>query len=324
MKVLLQSFLRFFLIVMFYPLIFLNIGCGPKKQDSEIKTPQNTVSEKAIESIVRQEQEKIGKETDWKQSYKNGWSFLKKAYLHGENEAEEIAENWFKKTIELCPKCPEPYFHLITIYSARGNNQLASSFKNMALQKLGANVFQKHSHLITQSIGVTATISGSFRGSMFERWKREDYIIFNEAGEEKFNLREKYLKSIRQYYLSKDFEKALDASLKAIEIYPNSTEGYYWIATVYKIINLPEKQLESMLSGNNINPNAIDIWLELGKIYLFVPNKDYEKALHAFKKALSLNPTDEERKEVESELKLLSTMELSDKIEKDLKPLLNK
>lgn len=93
-----------------------------------------------------------------------------------------------------------------------------------------------------------------------------------------------------QCYLQKKmYEKAIEASDKAIEVDPDNP--IFWHTKAYSLWKLEkyEKAIECYHKSINLNPKYYVTWLEMGKCYLKKENPEPEKALECFKEAVNLD-----------------------------------
>ncbi len=91
----------------------------------------------------------------------------------------------------------------------------------------------------------------------------------------------------------KNFEEAIVYYKKALDINPNSWEAYYDIALCKGKLGNDTGAINAYTSAAKINPNDnVNIYINRGNHYITI--KDYQGAIADFKKAIELNPSNEE------------------------------
>ena len=85
------------------------------------------------------------------------------------------------------------------------------------------------------------------------------------------------------YNDKKEYDKAIEAFEKAIEINPKKDEAYYNMGNAYNDKKEYDKAIE-------INPKKDEAYYNMGNAYN--DKKEYDKAIEAFEKAIEINPKD--------------------------------
>ncbi len=83
------------------------------------------------------------------------------------------------------------------------------------------------------------------------------------------------------------YEKAIEAYLKSIDIDSNSDEAWYNLGNAYHMIGNYEKAIEAFQKSIEIKPND-SAWYNLG--YTFIKIKEYQQAIDAFQKSIEIKP----------------------------------
>lgn len=96
-------------------------------------------------------------------------------------------------------------------------------------------------------------------------------------------------------------EEAIPAYLKGIEVtpaYPLDYMGgvfsagplWFSLGSIYSEIGNHEKAIEAFLEAAKINPNVVDIWNDLGMVYINKTPQDIMAAYEAFINAINVDP----------------------------------
>ena len=93
------------------------------------------------------------------------------------------------------------------------------------------------------------------------------------------------------YYEQKEYEKAIEAYKKAIEINPKDDSAYTNMGVAYRKQEEYEKAIEAYKKAIEINPKKDSAYTNMGNAY--AEQKEYEKAIEAYKKAIEINPKDD-------------------------------
>lgn len=92
----------------------------------------------------------------------------------------------------------------------------------------------------------------------------------------------------REYYVSGNYEKAIDAFKESIRKNPNSAEAHFNLGLAYGKIGEQDKEIESYLEAIKLNPKVSNVHFNLGSVYKETGNR--QKAIEAYKEALRINP----------------------------------
>jgi len=97
------------------------------------------------------------------------------------------------------------------------------------------------------------------------------------------------LNILAEYYVSeKQYDKAIKAYRKMIELEPRKAAGYANMAYVYGLKNNVDKEIEYYKMSLRYDPEDSQVYLNLGEAY--EKEEMYEEALKAYKNAYGLNP----------------------------------
>lgn len=103
----------------------------------------------------------------------------------------------------------------------------------------------------------------------------EDYAVHYFKGE--------------NYYFDSQIKKAIKELTSAIEINPDSPLAYSSLGYAYSFLGYPEKGISYLNKALEIDPNFIEAYLYLGKIYGNTMGQ-IQQAIGYFEKAIELNP----------------------------------
>jgi tetratricopeptide (TPR) repeat protein len=91
----------------------------------------------------------------------------------------------------------------------------------------------------------------------------------------------------REYYVSGNYEKAIDAFKESIRKTPNSAEAHFNLGLAYGKIGDSEKEIESYLEAIRLKPKVPNVHFNLGSAYKEKGN--IQNAIESFKKALQID-----------------------------------
>ena len=125
----------------------------------------------------------------------------------------------------------------------------------------------------------------------------EKEIKRGDKAENRENEAKFWFEKGRKFYLSRDYDKAIECFTRAIEIKPNNPEFYYWRAKAYyfkrtgffsclnkkKYLN---KAIEDLEKATDYNPFDAYYFEKLGKMYYIIG--EYSSAIAEFKWAIKL------------------------------------
>ncbi len=97
-----------------------------------------------------------------------------------------------------------------------------------------------------------------------------------------------------------DAERALDTFRHAAEVYPNKSRTHTNLAFVAMKAGDREQAIESYKNATRISPSLYPAWVHLGKLYFDTGN--FEAALKAVDKVESLDPMEEDYKQLQTTL----------------------
>ena len=91
----------------------------------------------------------------------------------------------------------------------------------------------------------------------------------------------------REYYVSGNYEKAIDAFKESIRKKPNSAEAHFNLGLAYGKIGESDKEIESYLEAIRLKPKVPNVHFNLGSAYK--ENGDIQSAIESYKKALQID-----------------------------------
>jgi len=101
-----------------------------------------------------------------------------------------------------------------------------------------------------------------------------------------------YLTKIRQYYLSKKYEKAVLLLQKAIKLDPDNPDYYVDLGALYCYLEKFENAISSLQEALKLDPEDDDAYVELGIVYSIVGSSG--KSKENFLKAIKYYKEDDE------------------------------
>lgn len=116
--------------------------------------------------------------------------------------------------------------------------------------------------------------------------------IFKKAVELYPNDDDNYYWLGRSYYQNEQYEEAINSLLKAIQLVPNSPEYWAMLGISYGINGQIEEAIKSLLKAAELNPDDSSNWYNLG--YAYINNEQYQESIEPLLKATELNPDDRE------------------------------
>ena len=96
----------------------------------------------------------------------------------------------------------------------------------------------------------------------------------------------------KTYHNNEEYDKAIEIFKKAVELYPNDDDNYYWLGRSYYQNEQYEEAINSLLKAIQLVPNSPEYWAMLGISYGI--NGQIEEAIKSLLKAAELNPDDRE------------------------------
>lgn len=102
---------------------------------------------------------------------------------------------------------------------------------------------------------------------------------------------EAYYNMGRAYYELKQYKEAINAYQKAIESNPNKDKAYDGMGIAYTSLKQYEKAIKAYQKAIEINPRQQHAYVNLGNAYTLLGQ--YDKAINAHKKAIEINPKSE-------------------------------
>jgi tetratricopeptide (TPR) repeat protein len=114
--------------------------------------------------------------------------------------------------------------------------------------------------------------------------------------EKQYEQAEKCFKQGNTYYSQQEYEKAIESFNKAIELNPDYVEAYFCLGKIYSQWRYydehHEKTIESFNKAIELNPDYVEAYFCLGKAYYL--KCEYDKAIESLNKAIELNPNYED------------------------------
>jgi len=98
----------------------------------------------------------------------------------------------------------------------------------------------------------------------------------------------KYFDEALEYFKKGDWENAVIACRKTIEIDPNYVEAYFGMGRAYTILGKPKDAIDAFEKAISIDPNHANSYLGLGVLYSNIG--EYQKGTTALRKALDIEP----------------------------------
>jgi superkiller protein 3 len=200
-----------------------------------------------------------------------------KLLLQGQAEYDKKdypqAVNFYDQAAKAAPKCPVPYF--------QKGRVLVDSKK----YDQGVSAYQE---------ALKRNFTDSFRlyfGICNARFLQENYQEAVKNCEESVRLEDSFFWSShylgKSYYELKNFEKALAAENRAIQIDPNMVDALQLRAAILLDFKRYDEALKDLTVAVKLGPNA-GIFYGLGAAYFQL--KQYSKALENLTQAVKLNP----------------------------------
>lgn len=93
------------------------------------------------------------------------------------------------------------------------------------------------------------------------------------------------------YALKKEYEKATEAYQKAISINPMYEKVWFNLSISYREVKKYEKAIEALQKAIEINPEDDSSWFSLGVLFNFT--NEFKKAIEVYQKVIEINPHDE-------------------------------
>jgi tetratricopeptide (TPR) repeat protein len=109
-----------------------------------------------------------------------------------------------------------------------------------------------------------------------------------EVGVSKYSLEEVYSVLGRAYESTNQFNKAIDAHQKALEINPKYYKAWVNLGVAYRLNGNLEEAERSYNQALSIESNYAELHASLGALYIF--QNEPEKALSALNRAIELDP----------------------------------
>jgi tetratricopeptide (TPR) repeat protein len=251
---------------------------------------------------------------------------------------DEIA--YYKKAIALNPRDPVVHFNLAVAYEKQNLNQEAElayrkvlkitpgdpdatfrlaniEYKNKNYDK-AIRMYEKIIKVTNEKAIVHANLGFAYAELKKYRQSADNYekairsgikdpqvhynlaYTYNKLGKKKESVAEyeKYavkrpsinvLNILAEHYLGeKQYEKAIKAYKKMIELEPRKAAGYANVAYVYGLKNDVYKEIEYYKMSLRYDPEDSQVYMSLGQAY--EKEEMYEEALKAYKNAYGLNP----------------------------------
>ncbi len=107
----------------------------------------------------------------------------------------------------------------------------------------------------------------------------------------------RYFNDGLEYFKKGEYEKMVRLLQKSIEADPKYLDAYFGLGRAYRLLKKPKEACAVYEKMLTVDPKSGDAYLGLGEIY-WKEEKDYQKAINAFKKALEVEPQNANNKTI--------------------------
>lgn len=140
----------------------------------------------------------------------------------------------------------------------------------------------------------------------FNDYKYNDAIKqFEKAIEMDTLYEDPYINKIYTLYIQKNYEKCIEFSQKAFEVFPNNSDFPWYAANSYSMLLDTDNAIKQYETVLKMEPEAVDIMNSIAWEYYYA--QEYDQASTYMKKSLKISPKDESALEIK---KLLEEQKL--------------